>query len=211
MTSATAADKLSDLESRLRENVPAAVVSSSRSLGELTIVTSSEHIFELLIFLRDDERCQFRTLVDLCVVDYPEDARRFEVVYHLLSMRRNCRIRLKLAVSEAETVPSAVRAFPAANWYEREAFDMYGVMFDEHPDLRRLLTDYGFEGYPLRKDFPLTGHVQVRYDNEERRVVTEPVKLVQEYRNFDFLSPWEGMQTQIPGDEKAGTGGGGDA
>lgn len=209
MTSLPSTAKLNTLEARLRDQVGASLASVRHSHGELTIAATPDSIVELLIFLRDDEQCLFQTLVDICVVDYPEEVERFEVVYHLLSMRRNIRIRVKLSVAEDAPVPSVIRVFPAANWYEREAFDMYGVLFEDHPDLRRLLTDYGFEGFPLRKDFPLSGHVQVRYDNEERRVVTEPVKLVQEYRNFDFLSPWEGMQSKIPGDEKA-TGGGGD-
>ncbi|MEL7452933.1 MAG: NADH-quinone oxidoreductase subunit C, partial [Pseudomonadota bacterium] len=156
-------------------------------------------------FLRDDSECMFETLIDICGVDYPERSERFEVVYHLLSMKLNQRVRLKLQVDEATTVPSVVDLFPAANWYEREAFDMYGIQFSGHPDLRRLLTDYGFEGYPLRKDFPLTGHVEVRYDDLQKRVIYEPVHLTQEYRNFDFLSPWEGMTNVIPGDEKAVT------
>jgi NADH-quinone oxidoreductase subunit C len=142
--------------------------------------------------------------VDLCGADYPTDPERFEIVYHLLSMRLNQRIRLKVRTDEATPVPSATAVFPVANWYERETFDMYGVIFSGHPDLRRILTDYGFEGYPLRKDFPLSGRVQVRYDEAQKRVINEPVKLVQEYRNFDFLSPWEGMQAVIPGDEKVG-------
>lgn len=198
----------------LRDHVHAAeggkVLAANVRLGELTIETRRADLLELLIFLRDDQKCLFQTLVDICAVDYPEDEERFEVVYHLLSMRRNHRIRVKVRTDEIAPVPSAVRIFPAANWYEREAFDMYGVLFSDHPDMRRLLTDYGFEGYPLRKDFPLTGRVQVRYDNAEKRVVTEPVKLVQEYRNFDFLSPWEGIRAVIPGDEKATTGEGDD-
>jgi NADH-quinone oxidoreductase subunit C len=159
---------------------------------------------KLLTFLRDDSQCRFETLVDICACDYPTEAERFEVVYHLLSMRLNQRIRVKVRTDENTPVPSATAVFPVANWYEREAFDMYGVLFSDHPDLRRILTDYGFEGYPLRKDFPLTGRVEVRYDESQKRVVYEPVKLMQEYRNFDFLSPWEGMQAVIPGDEKVG-------
>ena len=172
-------------------------------LGELTLLAPRDGIVKLLTFLRDDSQCRFETLVDICACDYPIEAERFEVVYHLLSMRLNQRIRVKLRTDEATPVPSVSGVFPVANWYEREAFDMYGVLFSGHPDLRRILTDYGFEGYPLRKDFPLTGRVEVRYDEAQKRVVYEPVKLVQEYRNFDFLSPWEGMQAVIPGDEKA--------
>ena len=173
--------------------------------GELSIVGVRDHIVDLLRFLIVDTQCRFETLIDLAGVDYPERSDRFEVVYHLLSMRLNQRIRIKIGTSEDAPVPSIVEVFPAANWYEREAFDMYGIQFAGHPDLRRLLTDYGFEGYPLRKDFPLTGHVEVRYDDLEKRVVYEAVQLTQEYRNFDFLSPWEGMTAEIPGDEKATT------
>lgn len=172
--------------------------------GELTITVEGDAIVRTLEFLREDSQCRFETLVDLCGADYPTEPERFEVVYHMLSMRLNQRIRVKVRTDETTPVPSACDVFPVANWYEREAFDMYGIMFSGHPDLRRILTDYGFEGYPLRKDFPLSGRVQVRYDEEQKRVVNEPVKLVQEYRNFDFLSPWEGMQAVIPGDEKAG-------
>ena len=171
---------------------------------ELVIIARREHVLELLTFLRDGAQTLFQTLIDICGVDYPERAERFEVVYHLLSMRFNTRCRVKVHTDEDHPVPSCVEVFPAANWYEREAFDMYGIVFSGHPDLRRILTDYGFEGWPLRKEFPLTGHVEVRYDDLEKRVVYEPVKLMQEYRNFDFVSPWEGMQAVIPGDEKAG-------
>jgi NADH-quinone oxidoreductase subunit C len=172
--------------------------------GELTVTVERDGIIKFLEFLREDSQCRFETLVDLCGADYPTDPERFEIVYHLLSMRLNQRIRVKVRTDEATPVPSATAVFPVANWYERETFDMYGVIFAGHPDLRRILTDYGFDGYPLRKDFPLTGRVQVRYDEAQKRVINEPVKLVQEYRNFDFLSPWEGMQAVFPGDEKAG-------
>ncbi|MBI1338684.1 NADH-quinone oxidoreductase subunit C [bacterium] len=171
--------------------------------GELTVEARRDDIVPLMRFLRDDSQCRFETLVDVCGVDWPEDTERFEVVYHLLSMRLNQRIRVKVRVADGVSVASIVDVFPAANWFEREAFDMYGILFSGHPDLRRLLTDYGFEGYPLRKDFPLTGRVEVRYDEAARRVVYEPIKLIQEYRNFDFESPWEGMMSQLPGDEKA--------
>ena len=176
----------------------------SLSHGELTVTVERDGIIKFLEFLREDSQCRFETLVDLCGADYPTDAERFEIVYHLLSMRLNQRIRVKVRTDEATPVPSATAVFPVANWYERETLDMYGVIFAGHPDLRRILTDYGFDGYPLRKDVPLTGRVQVRYDEAQKRVINEPVKLVQEYRNFDFLSPWEGMQAVIPGDEKAG-------
>jgi len=202
------AEKIATLEDHVEATEGGKLIATTTRLGELTIETRRADLLELLIFLRDDQKCLFQSLVDICAVDYPEDKERFEVVYHLLSMRKNHRIRVKVRTDEDTPVPSAVRIFPAANWYEREAFDMYGVLFSDHPDMRRLLTDYGFEGYPLRKEFPLTGRVQVRYDNAEKRVVTEPVKLVQEYRNFDFLSPWEGMQAVIPGDEKATDDGG---
>lgn len=173
------------------------------AVGELTLNANAAQIGQLLAYLRDDPRCQFQTLIDICGVDYPERAKRFDVVYHLLSMRKNKRIRVKVRTDETTAVPSVSSLFPCADWFEREAFDMYGILFSDHPDLRRLLTDYGFEGYPLRKDFPLSGHVEVRYDPEQQRVVYEPVKLTQAYRNFDFLSPWEGMNKELPGDEKA--------
>lgn len=162
-----------------------------------------DHVLGLLRFLRDDQQCNFETLIDICGVDYPENAERFEVVYHLLSMRMNHRIRVRVSTDEDTPVASITSLWPCADWFEREAFDMYGIQFADHPDLRRILTDYGFEGFPLRKDFPLTGHYEVRYDDLEKRVVYEPVELPQEYRNFDFLSPWEGMTGHIPGDEKA--------
>ncbi len=171
--------------------------------GELTIEVNWDAIVTVLTFLRDDTNCQFRQLIDICGVDYPGRERRFEVVYHLLSLRHNQRIRVKLSTDETTPVPSATGVFSAAGWWEREAWDLYGILFSGHPDLRRILTDYGFEGHPLRKDFPLTGHVEVRYDDEQKRVVYEPVKLTQEFRSFDFLSPWEGMPPALPGDEKA--------
>ena len=171
--------------------------------SELTIEVNWDAIVTVLSFLRDDSNCQFRQLMDICGVDYPGRERRFEVVYHLLSLRQNQRIRVKLSTDETTPVPSATGVFSAAGWWEREAWDLYGILFSGHPDLRRILTDYGFEGHPLRKDFPLTGYVEVRYDDEQKRVVYEPVKLTQEFRSFDFLSPWEGMPTVLPGDEKA--------
>ena len=171
--------------------------------GELAIKTSAAHITAVLNFLRDDSRCQFKALMDLTVVDFPTRARRFDVVYNLLSIAHAQRIRIKLECDEETPVPSVAGIYSSAAWNEREAWDMYGVYFADHPDLRRLLTDYGFEGHPLRKDFPLTGHVQVRYDELAKRVVQEPVKLAQDFRSFDYLSPWEGAQAALPGDEKA--------
>jgi NADH-quinone oxidoreductase subunit C len=162
------------------------------AFGELTFAAERERIVEALRYLRDDPALQFRSLIDICGVDWPGRAERFDVVYHLLSPKRNVRIRVKLTTDESTAVPSATAAFPGAEWFEREAWDMYGILFSGHPDLRRLLTDYGFDGHPLRKDFPLTGRVEVRYDAQARRVVQEPVELRQEFRNFDFLSPWEG-------------------
>jgi NADH-quinone oxidoreductase subunit C len=171
--------------------------------GELTMVAERDEIAGVLAALREDSQCLFEQLIDICGVDYPERAKRFEVVYHLLSPRRNQRIRIKCEADADTPVPSVVGVFPAANWYEREAYDMYGILFSGHPDLRRLLTDYGFQGHPLRKDFPLTGYVEVRYDDAQKRVVYEPVKLTQEFRSFDFMSPWEGVDYVLPGDEKA--------
>ena len=170
---------------------------------ELILWTRPASLIRLMTMLRDDSNCQFKVLVSVCGADYPAREQRFEVVYNLLSMKHNQRIRVKVATDEATPVPSVVGVFPSANWFERETWDLYGVLFSDHPDLRRILTDYGFEGHPLRKDFPLTGYVEVRYDEEQKRVVYEPVKLVQDFRTFDFTSPWEGMTRQLPGDEKA--------
>ena len=174
---------------------------ASFAFGELVLMADAARIREVLTFLRDDPGCQFVCFTDITAVDYPERAQRFEIVYQLLSPRKNTRVRVKVATDEATPVPSAVAVFPASNWYEREIYDLFGVLFDDHPDLRRILTDYGFEGHPLRKDFPMTGFVEVRYDEEEKRVRYDPVKLTQEFRRFDFLSPWEGAP--LPGDEKA--------
>jgi len=196
-----------EMMAELRQHLEASlksVISATISGAELTVHVARDSIVQTLAFLREDSQCRFETLVDLCGADYPTEAERFEIVYHMLSMRLNQRIRVKVRTDETTAVDSVSGVFPVANWYEREAFDMYGILFSGHPDLRRILTDYGFDGYPLRKDFPLSGRVQVRYDEAQRRVINEPVKLVQEYRNFDFLSPWEGMQSVIPGDEKAG-------
>ncbi len=171
--------------------------------GELCLSTSREKIVEVLTFLRDHEATQFISFIDICGVDYPGRAERFEVVYHLLSPKKNARIRVKLTTDEEVPVPSVTGIYPGADWFERECWDMYGILFTGHPDLRRLLTDYGFDGHPQRKDFPLSGYVEVRYDDEMKRVVYEKVQLRQEFRNFDFLSPWEGTEYVLPGDEKA--------
>ncbi len=187
----------------LRERAEVLISKSAFSFGELTLHTTRGQIVELLTLLRDDNKLQFISFIDLAGADYPEREQRFEVVYHLLSPVKNLRVRIKLLTDEDTPVPSITSVYPGANWYEREAFDMYGIFFTRHPDLRRLLTDYGFEGYPLRKDFPLTGFVEVRYDDEVKRVVYEPVSLRQEFRNFDFLSPWEGTDYVLLGDEKA--------
>jgi len=173
------------------------------SNGELTVTATREALIPLLAHLRDDKALQFISIIDICGVDYPERAERFEVVYHLLSPHRNARIRVKVATVEGVPLPSATGIWAGADWFEREAWDMYGILFTGHPDLRRILTDYGFDGHPQRKDFPLTGYVEARYDDEAKRVVYEPVELRQEYRNFDFLSPWEGTDYVLPGDEKA--------
>lgn len=170
---------------------------------ELTLEIGVGDIIQILKFLRDDSTCRFSVLIDICGVDYPERENRFDVVYHLLSVHQNQRIRVKLMVDDKTLVPSACELYPAANWFEREAFDMYGILFSGHPDLRRILTDYGFHGHPLRKDFPLTGYSEVRYDEQQKRVVYEPVKLAQEYRTFDFVSPWEGADYALPGDQKS--------
>jgi NADH-quinone oxidoreductase subunit C len=174
--------------------------------GELTITANARDIVKVATFLRDDERCQFWSIVDVTAIDWPGRACRFDVVYHFLSPKQNQRLRVKVEVDERTPVPSLIEVFPGANWFERETYDLYGVLFSGHPDMRRLLTDYGFEGHPLRKDFPLTGFVEVRYDDEQKRVVYEPVRLTQEFRSFDFLSPWEGPGYPLPGDQKAAGG-----
>ena len=196
-------DELAALGDHIAASLGPAVSARQIAYGELTVVVPAEAIARVLTFLRDDARCQFVSFIDLCGVDYPGREKRFDVVYHLLSPRQNTRIRVKVETDEVTPVPSVIDVFPAANWFEREAYDLYGILFSGHPDLRRILTDYGFEGHPLRKDFPLTGFVEVRYDEEQKRVVYEPVKLQQEFRNFDFLSPWEGTDYVLPGDEKA--------
>ena len=200
----TETGKLEALAEAIKTACPGAVLNTRLVLGELTVMVDRARIAEVARFLRDDPAWRFKILIDICGADYPEHAERFEVVYHFLSVYENLRIRLKLSTDATSTVPSLVSVFPAANWYEREAYDLYGIFFDGHPDLRRLLTDYGFRGHPLRKDFPLTGFVEVRYDEEQKRVVYEPVKLPQEFRTFDFQSPWEGAHyAPLPGDEKA--------
>ena len=196
-------EELQELKEHILSVVSTEVTGAEIAFGELSVSVRASRIAKVLKFLRDDTLCRFIQLIDLCGVDYPEREKRFEVVYHLLSLHNNMRIRVKIAVSEGEAVESVIPVFPCADWFEREAFDMYGIVFTGHPDMRRLLTDYGFEGYPLRKDFPLTGHKEVRYDDQQKSVVYEPVSLVQEYRNFDYVSPWEGAQYVLPGDEKA--------
>jgi NADH-quinone oxidoreductase subunit C len=196
---------LDDLREAIALRQEAAVVDSAIAVGELTMTVAPNTIASFLGYLRTDPSCRFTTLIDITAVDWPERERRFDVVYHLLSMHLNQRIRVKAEVREDELVPSIVAEFPAADWYEREVFDMYGILFAGHPDLRRILTDYGFSGHPLRKDFPTTGYVELRYSEEAKRVVYEPVKLSQEYRLFDFMSPWEGAEYILPGDEKKGT------
>ncbi|MBL8550677.1 MAG: NADH-quinone oxidoreductase subunit C [Hyphomonadaceae bacterium] len=194
-------DALKELGAHIANSMGDGVRKWQIAFGELTVEAKAADILAILRFLRDDKKCLFQTLIDICGVDYPERGKRFDVVYHMLSMRLNQRVRVKIETDEATPVPSVVGVFPVADWFEREAFDMYGILFSGHPDLRRLLTDYGFQGYPLRKEFPLSGHVEVRYDPEQKRVVYEPVKLPQAFRNFDFMSPWEGMLS--PGGEKA--------
>ncbi|WP_431322034.1 NADH-quinone oxidoreductase subunit C [Rhizobium sp. YTU87027] len=194
---------LSELSSYLGEMRGDLFLDASISYGELNVTATPETILALLTFLRDDARCGFVSMIDICGVDWPQREKRFDVVYHLLSPKQNLRIRIKVAVADGESVPSATAVYKGAEWFEREAWDMYGIPFSGHADLRRLLTDYGFEGHPLRKDFPTTGYVEVRYDDDAKRVVYEPVELKQEFRNFDFLSPWEGTEYVLPGDEKA--------
>lgn len=194
---------LHDLADLVTASLGEAVTDCVVTFDELTVHARRSEIVKVISFLRDDPSCRFSTLIDICGVDYPARAERFEVVYHMLSMHQNERIRVKVNASEDTAVPSLVSIFPVANWFEREAFDMYGIIFEGHPDMRRILTDYGFHGHPLRKDFPLTGFVETRYDEERKRVVYEPVKLTQEFRDFDFMSPWEGAKYILPGDEKA--------
>jgi len=196
-------EALNELAGYLAERLQARVAGTSIDFGELSIDVAPEDIVAVLTFLKTDMQCQFVSFIDISGVDYPAREKRFDVVYHLLSPRQNQRVRVRVQTDEDTPVPSVVEVYPGADWYEREAYDLYGILFTGHPDLRRLLTDYGFEGHPLRKDFPVTGFVEVRYDDEVKRVVYEPVELKQEFRNFDFLSPWEGTDYVLPGDEKA--------
>jgi NADH-quinone oxidoreductase subunit C len=194
---------LVELAEAIKAKRSASVLSDTIAFGELTLQVPLSALVDLAEFLKVDAACRFSTLVDITAADYPTRPVRYEVIYHFLSMYRNQRIRLKVAVGEADMVPSLVGPYPAANWFEREVFDMFGILFSGHPDLRRILTDYGFRGHPLRKDFPTTGYTEVRYDEAQKRVVYEPVSLVQEYRQFDFMSPWEGADYILPGDQKA--------
>ncbi|MES0152587.1 NADH-quinone oxidoreductase subunit C [Mesorhizobium sp. M0018] len=194
---------LNDLSTYLGEKLIGRIGAAVFAYGELTISVEPRDLIEVVTFLRDDPKCQFISIIDVCGADYPSRAKRFDVVYHLLSPRQNIRVRIKVQADEETLVPSITGIYPGADWFERETYDLYGVLFSGHPDLRRILTDYGFEGHPLRKDFPLTGFVEVRYDDEAKRVIYEPVELKQEFRNFDFLSPWEGTDYVLPGDEKA--------
>ena len=195
-------EALRDLGEYVAAALPGEVLETVVANGELGVIVRRDSVLKVLTFLRDDQNCQFKLLMDVTAVDYPDREERFEVVYNLLSLKQNQRIRVKLSTDESTPVVSATSVFKSANWFEREVWDLFGVFFSDHPDLRRILTDYGFEGHPLRKDFPLTGLVEVRYDEDQKRVVYEPVKLTQEFRTFDFVSPWEGM-LHLPGDEKA--------
>lgn len=194
---------LSSIESWVESRYPGAVLGMEMTHDECTLLVERNHIEALLVFLRDDPNCLFKQLTDICGADYPQRPLRFDVVYHLLSFHKNLRLRIKVQTDDKSPVPSVAGVYPAASWYEREAWDLYGILFSDHPDLRRILTDYGFDGHPLRRDFPLTGYVEVRYDDEQKRVVYEPVQLNQAYRSFDYLSPWEGPDYVLPGDEKA--------
>ncbi len=195
-------EALNELGAYIELKRPDCVLNWSVSHDELNVDIAPSQIAGLVEFLKTDQTCRFSSLVDITAVDYPERAKRFDVVYHFLSMYQNQRIRLRTAIREEDMVPSITDVHPSANWFEREVFDMFGILFSGHPDLRRILTDYGFRGYPLRKDFPTTGYTEVRYDEAQKRVVYEPVSLVQEYRQFDFMSPWEGAEYILPGDEK---------
>jgi NADH-quinone oxidoreductase subunit C len=196
-------EALKELAAHIAQAQSGVVSKAEVRLGELMLETTPDKVLALLTFLRDDPKCLFKQLIDICGVDWPEREKRFDVVYNLLSLKLNQRIRVKVATDETTPVPSAAPVYSAAGWFERETYDLYGVWFSDHPDLRRILTDYGFEGHPLRKDFPLTGFVELRWDDVQKRVVYEPVKLAQEFRRFDFLSPWEGSPQILPGDEKA--------
>jgi NADH-quinone oxidoreductase subunit C len=198
--------RLDALGQMIVATLPGAAIGHSVSFGQLSVTVEAAKIVDVARFIRDDQRCRFVNITDVTAVDYPGREKRFDVVYHFLSPTMNTRIRLRVEASETTQVPSLIDVFPGADWFERETYDLYGVIFTGHPDMRRLLTDYGFDGHPLRKDFPLTGFVEVRYDDAQKRVVYEPVRLNQEFRKFDFMSPWEGADYPLPGDEKA-TGG----
>ena len=193
-------EALNELEDFLQSKFSDEITSTDISYDQLTVNINVSSLEQITSFLKLNSVCQFRTLIDITAVDYPEEEYRFQLIYHYLSMHQNIRIRIKIPVKDEEIVPSITSVFPAANWFEREVFDMYGILFGSHPDMRRLLTDYGFKGHPLRKDFPTTGYLEVRYDQEKKKVIYEPVKLNQEYRRFDFVSPWEGTETSIPVD-----------
>jgi NADH-quinone oxidoreductase subunit C len=196
-------EKLNELGTAIVAALPGAVTGHAVAFGELTLHADAARIVEVATFLRDDPRCRFVCFIDATAIDWPAREKRFDVVYHLLSPTQNLRVRVKVEADETTMLPSIISVFPGADWFERETYDLYGILFTGHPDMRRILTDYGFEGHPLRKDFPLTGFVEVRYDDEAKRVVYDPVRLAQEFRNFDFLSPWEGTEYKLPGDEKA--------
>ena len=194
---------LSDLGEAIASELGNAITATEIFNDELVLHASRKALIKVMTFLRDDMNCQFKQLMELCGIDYPEREERFDVVYSLLSLTQNLRVRVKVSTDETTPVPSLTGVYSSAGWWEREAWDLFGIYFSDHPDLRRILTDYGFEGHPLRKDFPLTGYVEIRYDDKQKRVVYEPVKLAQDFRSFDFLSPWEGAQQMLPGDEKA--------
>jgi NADH-quinone oxidoreductase subunit C len=196
-------DTLDDFGQTVATALAGSVLGHSVASGELTLTAKARDIVKVMTFLRDDPRCAFVCFIDVTAVDWPQRENRFDVVYHLLSPTKNARVRVKIEADETTPVPSIIDVFPGASWFERETYDLYGVMFTGHPDMRRILTDYGFQGHPLRKDFPLTGFVEVRWDDEQKRVVYDKVRLAQEFRNFDFLSPWEGPDYVLPGDEKA--------
>ncbi|MEK6215651.1 MAG: NADH-quinone oxidoreductase subunit C [Boseongicola sp.] len=196
-------EALTELATHIELKRADCVVSWDIAFGELTINVTQASLAGFIEFLKADQNCRFSTLIDITAVDHPERDPRFDVIYHFLSMYQNHRVRLRVAVREEDIMPSITEVHPSANWFEREVFDMFGILFSGHPDLRRILTDYGFRGHPLRKDFPTTGYTEVRYDEEKKRVVYEPVSLVQEYRQFDFMSPWEGAEYIMPGDDKA--------
>lgn len=209
MTTTTSQDLLA-LAGHIKSRLPRMQIDHQVEYDELCLTVARKDLLDLLTLLKEDGQCQFKMLLDVCGVDYPERVERFEIVYNLLSVKKNTRIRVKISTDEVTPIDSVTPLFKAADWFEREVWDLYGVYFNNHPDLRRILTDYGFEGHPLRKDFPLTGYLEVRYDEEQKKVVYEPVHLVQDFRTFDFLSPWEGMDKILPGDEKAGESDGSD-